>query len=221
MIFSAAGEVDHTFIPFEVQRGSKCLHPELDISLYGGAGIGKGNIGNAAWLSGNGQYLTLGDQSKTCMGNLDKCEHGMTMQFYMNPREFIEDGYFISSGPYQVYYKNGRVHFKYSTSTRTWEVSTNQIDLNQWQKMDVSWDLERGLQVYRDDRLIGHTTYYEEHEPLQISDYNIYIGKANPSIEGGQSSNVMIDEMEFWYANRDYLWSHGFLSEGEFDYCYM
>jgi hypothetical protein len=132
----------------------------------------------------------------------------------MHPKEFVEDGYFMSSGPYQIYYKNGRVHFKYSSSTRTWEVSTNQIDLNQWQKIDVSWDQERGLQVYKNDRLVGHTSYYEEHEPLHITDYNIYIGKPNPTIEGGQSSNVMIDEMEYWYANRDYLWSHGFLTEG-------
>ena len=197
----------------ETQRGNTIVHPNYVINLYGGATLTNGKIGNAVRFTGNGEYLSLGDQHDSCLGNLAKCEHGLTVSFLMNPQRFIENGYFMSSGPYSVYYKNGKVRAKFSTDDDTWEVATDSIQLNKWQKVELSWDEERGLQMYVDKSLVASSATATPNTDGPISDYDVYLGRPNGD-SAGYFSDVIMDELEFWYAYRDHLAAFGLLDEG-------
>ena len=70
IVFS--GDVEHFYIPLEVQNGNIVSHPKLRIVLYNGAVLQPGYAGNAASMSGYRQYFTLGDHKEDCMGNLGR-----------------------------------------------------------------------------------------------------------------------------------------------------
>ena len=74
-----------------------------------------GKVGNGAQLEGTGEYLTFGEQLNNCMGDLEKCPHGMTIIFYLNANELEENGYFLAGGPYSVYSKNNKACSSIST----------------------------------------------------------------------------------------------------------
>lgn len=99
----------HVSFPFEVQRGTVIPHPDHPVSAHNGASLVPGKVGNSVWLEGSGEYVTLGDQGNACMGNLELCEHGLMMSFYLNLGQMLQDSYVLSSGSYSVYTKDNKV----------------------------------------------------------------------------------------------------------------
>lgn len=174
-----------------------------------------GWAGNAIEFQGLGEHVTMGDQSNTCFGNLEKCNNGLTVILYLKFKEMIENGYVMSTGPYSIYYRNGKTHATFSTPTKTWTVSTDKIKPNQWQRVALSWDDTKGLSMYIDKKQVAATTEFRSHSEKRITDYNVYLGRPNNDITNGVYANVDIDEMEVWYANRDHLLSFGLLDSGK------
>jgi len=101
--------VTHVYFPLEVKRGNMIIHPDFSMITHNGLILVPGKIGNGASLEGRGEYITIGDQSSHCMGNLSLCNHGITISFYVFPRRLLRNGYLLSSGPYSIYSKDGRV----------------------------------------------------------------------------------------------------------------
>jgi len=104
--------VTHVSFPLEIKRGNVIVHPEFDVVTHNGVVLVPGKVGNGASLAGGGEYITLGDQRDICMGNLSLCNHGITVSFYVLPRRLLHNGYLLSSGPYSVYSKDGRVSIR-------------------------------------------------------------------------------------------------------------
>ena len=147
------------------------------------------------------------------MANLEKCLHGLTITMFLNPGRLINDGYFLSSGTYNLYQKEGRTHAKFTLPDRTWEVSTNQLKTDKWQRVDLSWHPEKGLQMLIDDEVVAATRDFTEHENRPVQDYTIYLGRPSTS-EVGRYADAGIDEMEYWYADIDHLKAFGLLGSG-------
>ncbi len=213
MFVCLIGNVTHIVVPMEAAQGTRMSHPSLDIRLYDNPRIQKGKIGNGILFSGSGQYMTLGDNTRRCMGNLDLCEHGLTVSMYVKPKRWIENSYIMSSGPYSLYYKNGRLHAKFSSSTKTWETAIQDVELDTWQKVEMSWDPDRGLEVYLDGEKKASTTTYRTHSASTSTDNMIYVGGPN-SVTYGEFSDVVVDELQVWYANRDHLAAFGLMEPG-------
>ena len=205
-------------IPFEQKRGDRVLHDHFDITLENDADLtDEGKIGNAVEVLGRGEYVDFGDQSSECFGNLAKCNHGMTLIFFLKPKTMIEDGYFLSSGPYHVWYENGQTHAQFSTPDKTWKVSTDRIMPGKWQRVDISWDEDRGLQLYVDKKRVATTRdYTSDSRPQRFDDPNVYLGRPSDDIYTGRYADAVFDEMEVWYANRDHLVAFGLIVDGKF-----
>ena len=201
-------------IPFEVQDGTRVVHSNLDIELHNFASLVPGMVGNALDLQGQGEYLTMGDQRHNCLGNLEHCKNGITIIMYLKPKRMIENGYFLSAGPYSMWYRNGKTHVQFRTATKTWTLSTDEIRPDRWQRVDLSWDEKEGLSIYVDKRQVASTTNYRTHGERVIGDYMVYLGRPNEDTDGVYA-DVDIDEMEVWYANRDHLQAFGLLDGGE------
>jgi len=188
------------------------VHPTLRIVLHNGASLATARIGKGIDLNGYRQYADLGRQRDNCMGNLERCPHGLTISFDVNPRVLSNNQHFISSGPYAIFYRNGRLHAEFRTPTKTWTTSASGIDRNQWQHVEVTWHEDRGLQMYINDQQVASTNNYQSHSPQDISDYKVYIGKPGGGRDGTYA-NGKIDEVEFWYAPRDVLGAFGVLAD--------
>lgn len=89
--------------------GDRVFHPDHVMTLHNGARLVPGRVGNGALLQGSGQFLALGDQRASCLGNLEICKNGLTIGFFLNPVELTSDSYLISSGSYAVFFRNGKV----------------------------------------------------------------------------------------------------------------
>ena len=63
--------------------------------------------------------------------------------------------------------------FRFSLPTKTWEVSTNDLEENKWQRVDLSWDPDSGLVMYIDNEKVASTNSPTTHSPKRITDYTV------------------------------------------------
>jgi hypothetical protein len=72
--------------------------------------------------------------------------------------------------------------------------------------LEVSWDEQKGLQLYVNKEKVASTTDYTVlTAPPRVTDHIVYLGRPNEDETGGRYADAKIDELEFWYANRDLL----------------
>jgi len=110
--FSMTDNITHIVMPLEREHNGAIIYPDMTVRLYHGADVVRGKVGNGVSVDGDRQYMSLGDHGNDCFGNLEMCNNGLTMAFYLRLQRLVESGYIISAGPYSIYSKDGRVHFK-------------------------------------------------------------------------------------------------------------
>ena len=69
----------------------------------------------------------------------------------------------------------------------------------------MTWHEQRGLQMYLNGREVGRTTTPTTHEQRTIEDWRVYLGRPNKQHTDGVNGNAIIDEMELWYAHKDFI----------------
>ena len=69
----------------------------------------------------------------------------------------------------------------------------------------MTWHAQRGLQLYINGREMGSDTSPSTHEQLNIQDWMVYLGRPNKDTTGGANAHALIDEMELWYAHKDFI----------------
>lgn len=112
-----------TYVAFSMERavGDRVFHPDYVMTLHNGARLVPGRVGNGALLQGSNQFLSLGDQRSSCLGNLEVCKNGLTIGFFLNPVQLMDDSYIISSGSYDVFFRNGKVVNRKKHSNRSYQ----------------------------------------------------------------------------------------------------
>lgn len=104
---------------------------------------------------------------------------------------------------------------KFSTKTKTWELSTDLVVARVWQRIDISWDAWRGQQIYINNRLVNSTDSYTEHSTQTASDYRLYIGRPGEGVVGGRYARATVDELEFWFSHREHLKGFDVITDGK------
>ncbi|KAL4216896.1 neuroligin protein binding [Mactra antiquata] len=174
-----------------------------------GAELSTGKVGQGISLDGTGQFVDLGEHMDKCFANIDVCNHGLTVSFWLKPRSSRTDQYFFSTPTYSIYSEDGLLKAKFVTSGKVWNVTSGGIRLDKWNNVMVSWDPEVGVKLFVDDRLLNNS---QEPTDVMLSDQptagKVYIGKSSdPSIQ--QTANIQADEIQIWYADIDRLTAHG------------
>ena len=108
---------------------------------------------------------------------------------------------------------SSQVYATFSTSTKTWQLSTDRITENNWHKVELSWNERKGLEMYVDNDLAALTSS-TQHPPQSPTDHAVYIGRPTDDHPDGRYSDAIIDELEYWYADRDQLIALGLLGQG-------
>ncbi|CAH1790210.1 unnamed protein product [Owenia fusiformis] len=214
------GEPTKHYFDMEKRNGNQLMHSKYMINLIGEPRIIPGHISNALEFDSEAiQYASLGDHPNSCFGNLDLCPYGVLFATWIKPGEFQDDEQYFSTGRngLTIEYKDNKVCGTFTTSTRKWVLCTDKVKEDQWQFLEYSWHPTRGLKLYKDNELIESTTGYQLHDNGGTFNYRpdldqIYFGRSNKDINIYPTANATIDDTEFWYADREYLIAHGYIT---------
>lgn len=189
-------------------NGRRIEHTKYVILLVNGANIVPGRVGNAVSLNGRGQYVDMGAHFDSCFGNLDYCVHGLTMSFWLNPRQ-LEDGHtFLSTPTYSIFYEDGQLHSVFQGQKSSWTTSTSRLRPDEWQRITTAWHPKKGLTMYINDEVVDQDRQGTEGAPRKkpVSEH-VYLGRSLDS--DTNTANLMADDLKVWYDDLDQLRSTG------------
>ena len=211
---------------FDMDRivGNHLYHP-VSVRLNGNPEIVRGKIAGALHLNGNAQYADFGAQAQSCMGNLDLCPNGMLWASWFRPDSLTNNMEVMSGGVngINMYYNNNMLSVVARTTSRVWQLDVPGLQADAWYFLEVDWHPERGLTVYGNNQLAGSTSRYTERPQTDISNTvsgqdRFYIGRGDGRQQGRRYADVTLDDMEYWYGNRDYLLAFDYIQRGRPDH---
>ena len=203
----------------DVIRNNRLLHPTIRVMAYGNPGNVPGIFDTAVDLDGDEQYLDIGDHGNICLGSLSRCKHGTLTSFWVNFKEFADNQYYYSNGDgVKVHSRNDKVYVTMETGGKKWEVPVPNLSTDTWYFLEHTWSQDKGLRVYVDSKLVGSDGAGRSVPEREVpSDNHVLVGGANPSDTDGrpyQYGNVIIDDMETWFSDRDFLMANDYIIRG-------
>lgn len=193
--------------------GGILIHPSRTIHIYGGRTI-TGFNGNAILLNGRNQYIDVGGRDVLCAGNLENCQKGFTLRFKISPNQLVDNTYFVSSAPVDVYYQNNRLVAEVRTPRFVWRTSTGNIRPNTWHQVELSWHPIDGLVMYVNSERVDQQTTALQNYAEYVIDKRFYLGRANTDMRYEYYADALFDDLQLWEAKRDYLISIGVINPG-------
>ncbi|BFZ21895.1 hypothetical protein BsWGS_24934 [Bradybaena similaris] len=189
-------------------NGRRIEHTKYVILLVNGANIVPGRVGNAVSLNGRGQYVDMGAHFDSCFGNLDYCVHGLTMSFWLNPRQLVDGHTFLSTPTYSIFYEDGQLHSVFQGQKSSWTTSTSRLRPDEWQRITTAWHPKKGLTMYINDEVVDQDRQGTEGAPRKkpVSEH-VYLGRSLDS--DTNTANLMADDLKVWYDDLDQLRSTG------------
>jgi hypothetical protein len=109
--------------------------------------------GNAVLLDGK-QYLTYGDQTDSCFGDVERCTKGVTIRFNLRLNRQSSKCFVFSNGGeeaanygYAMWFENNKLYTRTSTKGSEWTISTSSVQVEKFMKVEMSWSLQNGIQL--------------------------------------------------------------------------
>jgi hypothetical protein len=90
--------------------------------------------------------------------------------------------------------------------------------MDRWHRIELSWHQDKGIQLVIDKKVVqlGSVDRQRTASSDILSVQNtIYVGKVLRRTESDLSeTEILIDELEFWFADRDQMKAFGWLGDG-------
>lgn len=199
----------------DVIKGDILVHPRRVVYVQGRPTTVDGTVDQAVYFNGVRQYVDAG-QNVTCHGNLENCPNGFTLRFRINPLQLRDNTYFLSSAPFDVYYKDNMLQTEFRTPKKKWKLTAPGLDRNAWHLVEVSWDPQNGMSLYVDSKKVGQELQGEKNYDVYDYDKHLYFGRANTDMKKEKYTQGTIDDIQLWEAKREYLISIGVIPPGQF-----
>jgi len=113
--------------------------------------------------------------------------------------------------------RHGELQATFSTTSATWSLITqeqNRIISDYWQYIELSWHPEKGPYVHIEKRRCRTNVSDSSDARTRNHTGTVYIGSFDTSAPL-QYFQVLVDEVEIWFADRDHVKAFGFLEDGE------
>ena len=109
-----SGKPARQYFSMDSVVGGRVEHPTMLITVHGNIKTVEGKINQAVQLNGTGQYLDLGEQQRSCLGNLMYCSHGLSASMWVNFHGFQDNMYYVSTGinGVNMFYRDGQLHIE-------------------------------------------------------------------------------------------------------------
>lgn len=166
--------------------GNILITRSINFTLSGGPTFVDGPTGGFALLLNKlNQFIDLGDQTGSCVGDLEKCSFGLSFRFNLKVFSFTENMYIISNGGNEpgkygisMWYAKKRLYLTISTKTRSWTVYSPFKVTGKFVKIEFSWSIQRGLKLFFDGRVVAQTTTFYTRTVTAVISSFFYIGKS-------------------------------------------
>ena len=206
-------------------RGTFSPHDEFTVQLKGrGSRLVAGKVGNALYCPGREQYADLGPHRDICFGNLDRCPHGVTFATWLRTGKYKTDSveHYIHTGDngIDIWYEDRKLHCTFKTSSKVWELDYEALEPEQWYQIEYSWHPNKGLSLYINDERVKTVKTSRARPKFDLESSSrrhnsIYFGRGvGDSGSDYNTANMTVDQMEYWYADRDYLTAHWHINRG-------
>lgn len=194
---------------------------DLKFSVHNGATLVPGKFGNGVYLSGNSEYVKFDIPRDSCAADLKHCANGLTIDLFVRFGHLAEKSahVLLSGAPYNVLLNDRRLVVEFFKLNKVWEVRSEVLEVEKWYRVEISWDEDKGLQLYFDKLRVGNAIEAQENS-RNPSDFNVYLGKAGNGATSVSAPDVTVDQVEFWFANRDHVRAFGFLEDGKHDHIF-
>ena len=192
---------------FDRARGGRVPHDRYDVRLMGGARISGRDQGGAVYVNGQGQYVDLGRHFDKCLGNIDLCQHGMTLSLDLRPRDLRVNQTYLASPTYTLYYENGMLKAKFLGKEVAWSTQTNRLTGDNWQRITLAWHPKKGLSMYLNDEIVDTDVRGRRAMRGDPVSESVYIGRSLDSLH--DAAVALVDDLEVWYEDLDQLRATG------------
>jgi len=119
--------------------------------------------------------------------------------------------------------RDGELRATFSTSSQSWSMVTQRASIiggNNWQYVEVSWHRDKGLYIHIEKRPVELSYTYVSaviDSPRRNHSSKVYLGSFERQTRRPVAPSyfqVLIDELEIWFADRDHIAAFGFLEDG-------
>ncbi len=203
--------VTDLWFPFECVSDGVLLGP-INGTLKGGASLVREGYESALQTIDDTQYVTFGDQSHICLGNLSHCPYGFTLAIWLKTPEQPQQNFFVSSGSHTVqghgiglFKNNGYIgaSFKIHPSATYWVAQSGfYMDTDTWYHVSMTWSQGSGAHLYADGVPIAENTspiiWNAEDEQMHF-----VLGRSNMFYpENSVSAHGLYDDMHVYYEEK-------------------
>ncbi|CAL1547650.1 unnamed protein product [Lymnaea stagnalis] len=202
------------YLPMDRVTGDKLEMDGGEARVFGTLPTVPGRIGQAVSFTPRGEYIDLGDASKKCLGDFEKCKNGFYISFFIMFKRLDSERSFIFSSPHgmEIFQAGSQLAASAQSDRNTWEVRYNGLNTGIWYFVEVSWSEGGGISLYMDgvevDRQIRERSI---REPRITTEMKAFIGRSNDGGRREQLDNAELDEMNIFYGTREMLQSIGFI----------
>ncbi len=176
----------------------------FDISITNNAGSVDGIIGNGIQLDGSSQYLNAGEHRDRCFGNLEICDKGLTIAFWLKQKSSENEyQYIISSGGQTptaktglfVRYRDNKLWVKFKTSTLAWSLTQIAYSSDDgWHHVAITWSADTGLKGFVDGCLKDESKTPTSASYTSDDNRMFLIGKPNSNSDSQYFGKFDFDE---------------------------
>ncbi|KAH9500063.1 hypothetical protein Btru_076507 [Bulinus truncatus] len=208
------GPAFHYYLPMDRITRDKLDMIGGNATVVGNLLTVPGQIGQALSFTSRGEYVDLGDSSKKCLGDLEKCKHGLYISFFIKFRRIDGERSYVFSSPHGMdIYRSGSLLIASAQKDRNiWEVQYNGLISDVWYFVEVSWSMESGLSLYVNEEEVDRQVSERSiREPKLTTEMKVFIGRSNEGSRREQLGNADLDEMNIFYGTRDMLSSIGYI----------
>ncbi len=224
--FPNTGKPPMHYFPFEKplessSRGTIVPHDDFRIMLEGrGARLVSGKQGQALTFPGSGQYAQLGQHRDKCFGNLDLCPNGALFATYFRPGKYRSSQklHYIHTGDngIDLWYEDNKLRCTFKTTDKIWTLDYEGLEPDVWYLIEYSWHPDKGLSLWLNDEKVKTVRTSTNRRSRDVNTGRsaniVYFGRGVSRTS--QTANMTLDEMEYWYADRDYLMETGWINRG-------
>ena len=153
-----------------------------------------GSSGEKAVVLNGNQYLSLGDLTGFCFGDVEKSALGFTIAFNVKLTASTSNCFVFSNGGektsnygYFMRFGNNKLYAGVSNSEYEWAVSSS-IEVDKFIRVEMSWSLQNGLQLNIDQNV---TFSSKKCIPRPVSNYMVL----KDIVIGGSSNKDQMCQM--------------------------
>ena len=196
-------------------QGREVLGSVLKTTVRGSSSVVEGKMGDALSFDGRRTYVEGGDQSDTCLGDLEICQYGITVAMWIKFDNLEDATQVISSGNkgFRIYYRNGQLYGEVKQGDKSWKVGYGGLETATWYYLEITWEPSTGLKMFIDMKEVAGEARFTT-EAVQEGTSELYIGRDNTEMRSERYLAAAVDEVQMCYGDRKKLIDTGFIIRG-------